>query len=318
MSKLNLVLNISAYEGDAISNSPTMYNVKWGRELKGIDVSEPESKSLNLEAGGSIELFSGSIALNSDNTTTWDIALKSGSSNVYRISHNSGTSPDFRTKRTSGADDTTEVQVTRNAKLAIFTSVGGTNLDLIANGVQVGDVVRIGSGFNANSQGQFKIIALTATSFTVENEIAVAENLVLGTDFDEDINIYSNAGVQVGDKVEIQSGFSSVSFGTYEVVDVSHNYVDFYSSESLPSESGITNTTPAFSLYGDAKQFIYVESNKKVQVIINESTTPNTIEPFLVNGCSKSGVFMSKSTIKSCTIENTSQDNATIFYVLAE
>ena len=87
------------------------------------------------------------------------------------------------------------------------------------------------------------------------------------------MNIFSVDGVQVGDKVDILAGFSSTIFGTYDIVDVSHNYIEFFSSESLPSESGISNNPAAFLIYRDAKQFLYIESDKKLEITLNGSQT---------------------------------------------
>ena len=316
---MNLIVHINAYEDDKSTNAPTMNNVKWNRELQGIDICEPESKSLKLPAGQSATLFSGTVDTNDDNTTTFDLALKAGSTNTYRISHNSGTAPEFRTARTSGADATTEVTVTKNAKLLVFTSTGGTALDLITNGVVVGDEVRIGAPFNAQNQGKFKILALTATSFTVENEIGQAETgIVLGAGFAEAINIYSEDGVQVGDKTDILAGFSSVTFGTYEITDVSHDYIEIYSNGSLPAESNISNNPKAFNIYRDAKGFLYIESDRKIDIKINGSTATNEIQSFQVGTSQKPGVFMTSASIKSCEIVNKSQQTANIFYVSAE
>ena len=82
---MNLLVHINAYDDETSTNSPTRNNVKWNREMNGIDISEPESRSLKLGAGQSLSLFSGTISTSDDATTTWDIALKAGSTNVYRI-----------------------------------------------------------------------------------------------------------------------------------------------------------------------------------------------------------------------------------------
>jgi len=319
MSKMNLMIHVNAYQDLVSTNSPSMNNVKWQRDMQGIDIAEPESKSINLPAGQSMTLFSGTINTSEDATTTFDLGLKAGSSNTYKISYNSGTTPDFRLAKISGADTTTEVTITKNAKLLTFTSTGGTLFDLISNGVIVGDEIRIDGNFNGVNKGKFKILSVTATSFVVENEIGQAEGpIVLGAEFASSINIYSTDGVQVGDKVDIIAGFSSVSFGTYDITDVSHDYIEFFSNSSLPSESNISNSNPVMDIYRDAKQFLYIESNKKIDISINGSTTPNEIQPFQVGTSKKPGVFMTKASLKSCIIENKSQETANIFFISAE
>lgn len=318
MSKMNFLVHLNAYRDDTDTNNPSLNHFKWNRDLQGLSVSEPESKCVDLQPGQTLSLFSGTVSTSDDATTTWDIALKTGSSNIYRISHAGGTAPVFRTARISGADATTEVTVTKNAKLLTFTSTGGTALALIAGGVVVGDEVRIGDVFNAANRGKFKILALTATSFTVENEVGSAEGpIVLGAGFADEINIFSAAGVQVGDKVDIIAGFSSVTFGTFDIVDVSHDYIDFFSSESLPAESGVSNSPAALLIYRDAKQFLFIESDKKLDISLNGVVT-NELIPLSAGTDKKQGFFLSSASMKSAEITNKDIEAASIFYVTAE
>jgi hypothetical protein len=318
-SKMNLLVHLNAYQDANASNNPTQNNWKWQRDIQGINIEEPASKSLNLPAGQSVELFSGAVDTDADNTTTWNIALKAGTSQTYVISKASGTSPAFRTARVSGADATTQITVTKNASLLTFTSTGGTALNLIVGGVVVGDDVRLGSLFNAVNRGKFKVLARTATSFTIENPSGQAEGpITLGAGFADQLSIFSADGVQVGDKVDIVAGFSSVSFGTYEITDASPDYIEIYSLEALPTESGVSNSPSAFLIYRDAKSFVYIESNQKLEITIDGSSVPNSLEPMRAGTSAVPGVFMSSASMKSLEITNKSMETATIFYVTAE
>jgi hypothetical protein len=281
-----------------------------------MEVNYPDSKGDTLAPGESKTIFSGSVGTSADATTQYGISLKAGTSNTYRITHSAGTAPAFRTVRTSGASATTEVSVTKNAKLLIFTSTGGTAFSLISGGVVVGDQVRIGTAFNAANQGVYTIIARSATSFTVENELGIAEaSIILGSDFATDVNIYSATGVQIGDKLEIIAGFSSVTFNTYDITDVSHNYIEFYSLDSLPTETAIVNSPTVFTIYRDAISFLYMESDKQIDITLNGSTTANKIVPITLGTTIMPGIFMNSSLIKSLVVENNSLETASIFYV---
>ena len=319
MSTMNLLIHVNAFQDATDTNNPSQNNVKWNRDLQGISITEPISKMLTLPPGQSAVLFSGTISTSADTTTTWDLALKAGTSNTYRISHAGGTAPLFRTPRTEGHDATTGVTITKNAKPLTYDSTGGTPFSLIAGGAIVGDEVRIGTAFNASNRGTFKLLALTATTFTIENETGAAEGpITLGAGFLTEINIYSEDGVQRGDKVDVVDGFSSVTFATYEITDVSHDFIEIFSNSSLPAESGVSNDPDALLIYRNAKQFLYLESDKKTDIKINGSAVTNQIEPFTIGTDKKPGVFMSSASIKSAEIENKSQDTATIFCVTAE
>lgn len=319
MSKLNILVHLNAYQDENATNNPSRNNFKWNRDVQGIDVSEPSSQSMTLAAGQVATLFSGTVATSADATTTWDISLKSGTSQTYRISKNSGTSPAFRIDRATGADATTQITVTKNATLLTLSSTGGTPLSLITGLVAVGDEVRLGSLFSALNQGKFKVLARTATSLTIENAAGASEGPVtLGAGFAAQLSVFSAAGVLVGDKVDIVAGFSSVSFGTYEVTDVSPDYVEIFSLSALPSETSISNSPTAIMIYRNSKNFVYIESDKSLEIKVNGSATPNSLEPLQVGTSRMPGMFMSSSSMKSIEITNKSSDVATIFYVTAE
>lgn len=319
MNKLNLLVHLNGYQDANATNNPSQNNFKWQRDMQGINITEPASKSLSLPAGQTATLFSGAVSTSADGTTTWNIALKAGASQTYVISKAAGTSPAFRTARTSGADATTQITVTKNANLLTFSSTGGTALALIAGGVVVGDEARIGNLFNVSNQGKFKVLARTATSFTVENAAGQAEGpITLGAGFATQLSLFSAAGVQVGDKVDIVAGFSSVSFGTYEITDVSPDYIEIFSIESLPTESGVSNSPAALLIYRDAKNFVYIESDQKLEIKIDGSTSPNSLQPMRAGTSGVPGVFMSSASMKSLDVTNKSMDTATIFYVTAE
>lgn len=313
MSKLNLLTHISIYEDLNPTNNPTMNNVKWTLDEQGVDLAEPESKSIKLQAGQSLSLFSGLVGISDDGTTTYDISLKAGTSNTYTIKHNSGTAPAFRTSKSTGADATTEITVTKNGPLLTFTSTGGTALAL--GSVTVGDETRIGEGFNVANQGKYKILAVTATSFQVENEGGEAEGpIVLGASFAEVIQIFSADGVQIGEKVSLESGFSSVTLDTYEITDVNPNYIEIYSIKSLPSEVGI-NTQ--LKIYNNSKQFIYIETDKKLSLTI-DTVAVGEISQLRAGTSLKKGLFLKSGEMYQASVVNESSEEASIFYVTAE
>jgi len=318
MSKLNLLVHLNAYEDENPTNNPSRNNFKWNRDSQGIDIDEPCSKSIVLEAGQSQSLFAGQVTTSDDATTTWDIALKSGTTNTYRISRNAGTLPGFRTLRAIGSDATTEVTVTKNAKLLTFTATGGTLYDLDAASVEVGDIVRIGAAFNVANQGKYTILAKTTNSFTVENNTGLAEGpILLDASFEDELKIHSQDGVQVGDRVDITAGFSVVSQNTYEITDVADDYIEFFSLDSLPAETEVANSPAALFIYRNAKNFIYIESDQKLQITL-DTTETITIEPLTAGTSKKPGVFMSSAIIRSAEIKNLSQSPARVFYTTAE
>lgn len=314
MSNLNLLLFLNASSDSSPSNSPSMQNFKWARNLNNSSVSKPVSLSFSLAPGESKLLFDGTRTLLQDGTTQYDLELKPLTTSTYILTWTGGTAPAFRTARSIGSDATTAVSVTVNGPLATFTSVAGTAFNFAT--VSVGDSVRIGNLFNVANQGEWKIISKTVTSITVENELASAEaSVLLGAGFADQVKVYSAAGVQIGDTLKISGGFSPASYGSYKVTSVASDFIEFSSLEVLPQESAIQ--TQLIAIYSSAKQLVYLESSKKVGMTIN-GVSGNEIEPFIVSNSSQPGMFLRKSTIYSMTVTNDGTETADLFFAAVE
>ena len=316
MSKFNYMVYFNAYDDKHSSNNPSKNVFKWERSNSSF-CSSPEGYDFELAPGQTVTLFNGVYGLTQDNTTQYSIAPVLTNSNTYQLSWVGGTSPTFRTFRNTGANATTQVTVTVNGPVVTYTSTGGTNFNLISNGVLVGDYVRIGTLVNVNNPGlsDWKIISLTATSFSVVNGAGVAEGpFTLGSGFASQIDIYSAAGVQVGATVQISGGFSPVSQGTYLVTSVSDKFLQFSSLGILPTEGPIT--TESISVYSAAKTFVYLESDQHVTMAIN-GATGNELLPMPVQaGCCNTppALFMRMSIIYSMTVTNVSTNTANLYF----
>ncbi len=204
---------------------------------------------------------------------------------------------------------------------------GGTNatlLNLIVGGVVVGDYVTIGAPFAPLNQGTFQILALTATSFTVNNPTGAAQGPVtLGPTFASELQIYGAAGVQVKDILAITGGFSPITQNSYEITAVFANSLQFYSNTILPIEGPIT--TDDIIIYSSAKTLVYMESDSALSVSVN-GTVVGTIEPFVIPNAHQPsfppqiipGPFMMKSVIYSLSVTNNGVNPANMFFAAVE
>lgn len=309
---MNVLVYLNAYKDSNPSNNPNLNNFKWQRELQGLSAEKPQSVEFCLAPGESRTMFDGQRTLLSDNTSEFSISLKNGS--TYSIQNTAGTSPNFRTPRSINTDSTTEITVTVSGSLMTMQATAGTIMS--TSSVNVGDEVSVGIGFNAANRGRFKILSKTADSITVENSSAVAEGpILLDVDFADDIRIYSAAGVQKGDKIKLSSGFSLNSQNTYEITGVQDNLVEFFSSAVLAEEADLVN--PSITIYSSAKKLVYVETDKPVNVSIN-NVTESKIEPFIEGNNSLPGILLKRSTMWEMTITNNGTDMATLYFVSIE
>lgn len=310
MSKLNILVYLNAYRDSNPTNNPSLNNFRWQRDLQGIDASKPQSLEFCLAPGESRIMFDGERILLSDLTTEYSLSLKAGS--TYVLTNTAGAAPAFRTLRATGQDSTTEVDIVVSGSLMTVSSSGGTDFDM--SSVVIGDELFLGSTFLSQNQGRFMVLSKTATSVTVENPSAAAEAGVLLTD-PELFRIYSSAGVQKGDKIQLGSGFSLSSQGVYEVTGVQDNLIEFFSAKILSPETGLLD--PDVTIYSSAKKLIYVEADKNTSVQIN-GQEESRIEPFINGNNSKPGILMKRSTMWSMVLTNNSSEMSTLYFISVE
>lgn len=261
MSKLNLLISLLTFDDANSTNDPQLAHVDWTRNIKGFSVQNPASKKEVLAPGESLSLLNGVVSTSIDGTTQFDLINTTGS--TYRIIYDgNGTAPDFRTERALAADATTEITVTKNNNATTtFTATAGTLPDF--SSVVIGDELRTGATFTLLNQGVNTIIAKTATSITIKKADSTGETVILGANFAADFRIYTAAGVQVGDKVIISAGFSPATQDTYDISDVAPDFIEFVSLEAIPEESDIIPGAAGLIIYSDAKNFVYIECDKK-------------------------------------------------------
>lgn len=308
--KLNLFLSLNGYQDINPTNNPMKNNFKWSNDMQGIEIKDPYSRSFLLPANENLVLFSEEVVISDDNTTTYDLDVKGDVVNGYSITYNSGTAPLFRVPRNVLADNTTEVKLTKNGVLMKLEASAGTPFDF--SSVVVGDEVRFDFSYNPNNLGKFKVLSKTSTTLTFENVNGVDETSIYGSDINK-LYIYSSTGVQVGQKVKINSGFSSVSHGTYEIVDVTPTSLVFISTKTLPIETALEK----LNIYKDSKKFIYIESSEEVSLVIDGVDAGN-IRPIVIGTSKRPGVFLRSCDIYKCEIIGNITKNSEICYILAE
>jgi hypothetical protein len=324
MSKFSMSIFLQSYDDHHSSNAPSRSSLKWNRDLNSIFVNNPTNQADTVAPGETRVVFNGLRTLGQNGSTSYSIALKPLSSNTYVLSWaGAGAAPNFRTPRTTGADATTQVTTVVNGPIVTFTSTGGTNFNLTSGGCIVGDYVTIGNEFNTLNQGTFKLLALTATSFTIENPTAVGEGpITLGSSFATQVQIFSAAGAQVNDTIVISGGFSATTVGSYVVTAVYAESLEFFSASALPIESNIVTQV---TIYSNAKTLVYIESDSALDVILN-GVDIGQIEPFVISNVALPslppkvvpGVFMLKSTIYSLSVTNNGISPANIFFAAVE
>ena len=312
MAKINLLFNIKAYSDGTYTNNPTKNHYNWTSEVKGAEVMEPKSMSVDLAPGETISLHDGGVALSQDATTEYSLSLKPGTSSTYILTSADGTPAGFRALRAIGGGVSTVVEITRNGPVATITS-SGPAFDF--SSVQVGDEIRISSQeLSQQNRGKFRVLSSTASTITIDNSNAINETEELGASFEADFKIYSAAGVQIGDKVVINQGFSPASFGVYEITDVEDDKIYFYSTQPLPEEA---NIQAEIFIYRNSKAILYIETTEKLSMTINGENA-GTVEPLVASGQKQKGMALLTRNAWSIQITNSSLETASVFFASAE
>jgi hypothetical protein len=320
MATLKTLIFLQGYEGSPsaqCTGSPPSRNFfKWTRENQS-SISSALSETFQIAPGESQTLFSGTVALTQDGTTQYSLALAPFQSNIYQLTNTAGTAPTFRTLRTIGTDATTQVTTSVNGPILTYTFTGGTLPTL--SSVQPGDNVLIGSVFNTLNQGPtgiWQIISVTSTSFSVVNPTGYVQGpITLGSGFANQVRIFSAAGVQIGDTVVISSGFSPVSWGSYQITLVTDNTLQFSYTGSLPTESGILTKVAVYSV---AKTMIYAESDQNLTLTLNGGSPGPTIVPIVSNGSVFPGMFLLNGITYSLSVTNNSINICNVTLLSAE
>lgn len=286
--------------GDQEANSnPQRRFVDWARHLSGYAVENPLIKEFVAAPGELLNIFSGTRSTSIDGTTQFNLSLNPLYSGVYRLTHNgTGTAPAFRTLRSNTVNgNQVQLTVNNNATLKMqslnpvsFTaSVGDV---LFIPGVSTGDVA---SPFNPNNEGFWTVIAVSGPTLTLVRPVGtsfVGVNETVTPITTTAWYIFSAAGVQVDDSMEISAGFSLVTQKTYAVQTVTHQWVEFTSTEALPIESNVLPGATGVTFYTDAKRFIRLEADQPARIKLNGDTSEfYRIEPRIVGDPESVGHF---------------------------
>lgn len=309
MSKLSLNINLNAFEDANATNNPMQNVIRWARQVGAVQVSEPQDRILNLAPKSRANLITGVVDTEQDNTTEYSLKLKLG--NTYTLKFVAGTEPKFRESYATDADDTTELQVTKNGPLVKVSHISGTDPDFDGNLV-AGVHVRMLAPFAPSNQGTFKVLSVGADYFTFENPNATDEDVVLGMEYDDILRFFGAIGVQIGDKLSLPQDFSLAS-GVYEITYVQDNLIEFYSSQTLPEFDSVQQE---IVVYNSAKKFVYLETSKKVSLYINGAKY--SVSPVFSAGVTVPGIFLLTDTIYSLLVENETEEPAQIYLASAE
>lgn len=324
MSQLNLQVNALSFSDNNVSNNPLIRHFDLTYKLFSLSCKSPDQNTYTLAPGESKLIYDGTRTTSIDNTTAFDLIKPYPSKNIYRFLWNgSGTQPVFRTDRAIGITTSTQFQVTTNGPLATFTVTSGP---FSTTNIVVGDtmLVQNGCGCTAPNCGRFTVLSKTATSVTVKNANAVNETFTIidTTKF----LIFSNGGVgnqvQIGDTVTISSGFSPVIWGSYEIIEVTPDWIEVMAGSSVggfPLETNIVPGINGIIIYKSVKKFLLLAAQQKVSVLFNSDPQSSVfVEPIEPDNPERAGLLIKNGSFYRMSVKNETVHQCNVLIATAE
>jgi hypothetical protein len=323
MNILNVINSILAYSDPTTTDNPQMRAFDFTRKFSSIQVSNPTTDFKVVAPGASLQLFNGTVSSSLDNTSVVAIQLLPAQISIYRVSITSGPAG-FRIARTVSGLGSTTVTINNNA-IAVF-DFGAATL----SGVVPGDILRI-SGIILNDTGPFAFSPVNSGFWTVIGVSGTKLSCVrpVGDEFQavnetvtasaSDVQIYSAAGVQVGNKVSISGTLSPASQRTYVVQAVTPSTFDIMSSIPLPNETALSYVPNSFVFYSSSKRMLYLEVDQDAVVQVNaDSSNNNSVNPIAPGRDDLVGYFSKFGDTYAATVVNRSVNPMNLKWFTAE
>ena len=270
---LNINSSAVAFQDQVLTNNPLLRSFDWNRRLNNIQIASPEARTFTIPGRQMLTLFNSARATTIDGTTTF--AIKYLADSTYRFSWTGGTNPSLATDQalTFGATNFT-VTVASNQVVTI-TALSGSPFAAITAGATLyingpSDVTT--PKFSVLNSGYWNVANATSTILTLVRPRnvsfqGIAESVV-GATGANDMIAFVPTTVQVGDKMRVSAGFAVDTRQTYEVTEVTSDWVKVVSTLPLPDETAIVPTATGMVFYL-AKRFTRIEVDQRANVYFN-------------------------------------------------
>lgn len=280
MSLLNITTQALGFNDIGATSNPLQQPINYRRIIAGLEVENPQTQMFVVEPLGTTTVVDGTRSTSIDGTTAFSLTLSTLETSRYRILSTGGTAPVFRTARTIPTTGIALTLVLNSNQTVTVTAASGTPF---ANAV-VGDVVFIPgistgdttSPFNTLNLGYWTLLSKTSSTVITlsrpTGEVFEGSGEVVTTTADIEFQVFSTAGVQVGDTVDLSSGFATTTLRAYPIVAVNPLWIEITSTTPLGDETGITPTATGMVIYSAAKRWVHIECDQEVVVRLNGDT----------------------------------------------
>lgn len=327
MSALTFILQALGYDDVPPTSNPTSSPINYNLTQANLPFDNPTTESFNVDPGQSFLVWDGVRTTTVADDTAFNLTLNPFTPSIYRLAFAGGSDPGFRTRR--------EVDLSTNT--VVCTILSNLTLDVTSTGVNpfsdvsVGDAVFIPGVKTGDPVGIFN--DLNAGFWTVLSTPSTGE-IILGRDpsivwegatetvtptAQTDFLVFSAAGVQVGDTVDIAAGFAAPVQRSFDITSVTGDWIEFLSTSPLGPEAGVVPGAANFVIYTMRKRFVGIRTNQEIVVRYNGDTSNfNRVEPLLAGVPGFEGSDHKFGSVWSLEIFNRSTARASVRVASAE
>ena len=315
-----------AYADLGATSNPLKRYTDW-QVQRSYQVRNPVGLPLTIAAGDTVAVFSGTRSTSIASNTSFLLSLSPLSPVRYRFTNDAGTAPALRTAR-GLVVASVSITATANANATLtLSATSGTFTGTVA-----GDTIFIpststgdsSSPFSALNVGYWVVLTVAGAGGSVQlarpagmDFSGVSEVVVPGSN--SQLQAFSAAGVQVGDKVSITAGFDVSVQSTYSVVAVNPSWFEILAIQPLPTNVSAVPGVAGIQFYTTAKRYIRVEADQECILRLNgDATDLNRLTPWVAGDADNSAFFEKVGPTWSATIINKSSVPLNVLFISAE
>lgn len=326
MSTLTISSAIVAYDDLGANSNPSRVPINWKRTIAALPCYNPSTEKHPVDAQGTKTIIDGTRSTAIDGTSAFSLTLSPLNPTRYVLTNTGGTAPAFRTARSVPvASVALTLTVGANQTLTVAAGAGTPFAAVIVGdevfvpGVSTGDPT---SPFNVLNLGYWTVLTRSNTSLTLSRlsgETFEGISEVVTPAVNTDFQVFSAAGVQVGDTVDLSAGFSATALRAYELIAVTASRIEFLSTAPLGEETGILPTATGMIVYTAAKRFVSIETDQEVVVRLNgDAGNSNRATPWIAANESFPGKFEITGPVWKLVLVNRSNVFATVVVMSVE
>ncbi len=322
---LSLFDTTLAYGDLGATSNPQRKYVDWSSS-RSYAVENPKNDPFTVEPGETVAVFSTVRSTGVGADTEFTISLNPLSNSTYRFTKTAGTAPALRTDRALTLIGNTVTFVVNGNQTVTATS----GLAAGFSAVVAGDVVFIpgastgdsASPFDSANEGYWTVLAKTSSTVlqlarpSTQSFLATAEVVTVAAN--SQFQAYSEAGVQVGDSVDIIAVFPAAVLKKYIVTAVNPNWFEVTSTLPLPIGTAAVPGTAGIAFYDGAKRYLMVVFDQECSLTLNGITGAVRLSPWVAGDDENTGCYKQPGPVWSLSVTNRSTTTLNLLVVSAE